>query len=152
MKALRITMLTASAALAALPAAAQSPAPVAIPPTFTLTVTGLRSAKGQIMVCLWRDSQAFPSCEKSGTAIRRMVPVTSTTLRVTLPLPDAGRQAVTVVHDEDGNGKMKRNFIGMPAEGVGISNNPGGMPGYDKSLTAIAPGGTVTIRMKYLFG
>ena len=139
--------------LALLAATGLLPAPsIAAGPQFTVTVTGLRSTQGQLVVCLWRDKDKFPSCEKSKTALKRTVPVTDTTMHVTLPLPAEGRYAVTAVHDEDGNGKIKHNFIGMPLEGVGISNNPGGMPGYDKSLTGIAPGGTVTIRMKYLFG
>ncbi|MCJ2186593.1 DUF2141 domain-containing protein [Novosphingobium beihaiensis] len=139
--------------LAALIAAfSASPAMAQPQSTFTLTVTGLHSTKGQIVACLWRDKVKFPSCEKSKTAIRRTFPVTGPTMHVTLPLPAAGRYAVTVIHDEDGNGKTKRNFIGMPLEGVGISNNPGGMPGYGKSLTDIAPGTPLTIRMKYLFG
>lgn len=117
-----------------------------------LTVTGLHSAKGRIIACLWHEKTRFPSCEKSKTALKRTFPVTGTTMRVSLPLPAAGRYAVTVVHDEDGNGKMKRNFIGMPTEGVGISNNPGGMPGFEKSLVDVAPGSAMTIRMKYLFG
>ncbi|MEJ2408311.1 MAG: DUF2141 domain-containing protein [Novosphingobium sp.] len=138
--------LAALTTLSAIPATAQPQS------TFTLTVTDLHSTKGQIVACLWRDKDKFPSCEKSKTALKRSFPVTGTTMHVTLPLPASGQYAVTVVHDEDGNGKTKRNFIGMPLEGVGISNNPGGMPGYNKSLTEIAPGGTVTIRMKYLFG
>lgn len=118
---------------------------------FTLAVSGLHSAKGQLIACLWRDKPGFPSCEKSKTALRRTVKVTGTNMELTLPLPASGRYAVTVIHDEDANGKMKRNFIGMPAEGVGISNNPGGMPGFAKSLVDIAPGGSVAVRMKYLF-
>lgn len=121
------------------------------PETVTVAITGLHSARGQVIACLWRDKAGFPGCEKSRTAIRRAVPVTGTSLRLTLPLPATGRYAVTVVHDEDGDGRMKHNFIGMPAEGVGISNNPGGMPGYDKSLVPMAPNETVNIRMRYLF-
>jgi len=34
-----------------------------------------------------------------------------------------GRYALSVFHDENGNGKMDTNFIGMPREGVGASNN-----------------------------
>lgn len=114
-------------------------------------VTGLHSRQGQLIACLWREASKFPSCEKSRTALRRTVPVTGTSMEVTLPLPAPGRYAVTIVHDEDGNGRTKHNFIGMPREGVGISNNPGGMPGYKKSLVDARPGGTIAIRMKYLF-
>ena len=39
-----------------------------------------------------------------------------------------GSYVASVQHDEDGNGKLKTNFIGMPKEGIGLSNNPGGIP------------------------
>ena len=120
--------------------------------SFDLVVTDLHSAKGQLIVCLWRDKAGFPGCEKSRTALRRVIPVTATAMHIAFPLPAPGRYAVTVVHDEDGDGKTRHNFIGMPLEGVGISNTPGGMPGYDKSLAPLAPGANLTVRMKYLFG
>ena len=148
MKPARLPIVAALVALAAGPAVA---GPANAPATITLDVAGLHSARGQLIVCLWRDKAGFPNCEKSKTARRVVVPVTATAMQVALPLPAAGDHAVTVVHDEDGNGKMKRNFIGMPTEGVGISNNPGGMPGYAKSLAHLTPGGAITIRMRYLF-
>jgi len=121
-------------------------------PQLDVTVTGLHSSKGQLVACIWRDKPGFPSCEKSKSALRRVIPVSGETMRLSLPLPGPGKYAVTVIHDEDSNGRMKHNFIGMPAEGVGISNNPGGMPGFDKSLVELASGSAITIRMKYLFG
>lgn len=141
--ALGATMLAASA-----PTAAQAERQASL----SVTVTGLRSAKGQLIACLWTDKAGFPSCEKSGTALRRRLPVTGTTMQLAFPGLAPGQYAVTVLHDEDGNGKMKRNFIGMPAEGVGVSNNPGGMPGYARSLITVEPGSAITVRMKYLFG
>lgn len=149
MKAFRFAML--AAAVAGGVAAAGVRAGADEPPALQIAVTGLHSAKGQLVVCLWRDGAGFPSCEKSRTALRRIVPVTAQAMTVALPLAAAGRHAVTVVHDEDRDGKMKHNFIGMPAEGVGISNNPGGMPGYAKSLTDTVPGGRITVKIKYLF-
>ena len=35
-----------------------------------------------------------------------------------------GAYAVLVTHDENGNGKMDTNVMGMPLEGYGFSNNP----------------------------
>lgn len=35
-----------------------------------------------------------------------------------------GEYAVSVHHDENSNGKMDRNFLGMPSEKYGFSNNP----------------------------
>ena len=63
-----------------------------------LTVTGLHSAKGRIIACLWHEKTRFPSCEKSKTALKRTFPVTGTTMRVSLPLPAAGRSSVGPDH------------------------------------------------------
>lgn len=35
-----------------------------------------------------------------------------------------GIYAVMVTHDENGNGRLDSNMIGMPTEGYGFSNNP----------------------------
>lgn len=35
-----------------------------------------------------------------------------------------GTYAVMISHDENGNGKLDSNFMGMPIEGYGFSNNP----------------------------
>ncbi len=143
-----IPALAALLPLAATPLLAE-PDP---PGEFTVAVSGLRSARGQLLVCLWREKAGFPDCAKSTTARRMVFPVTGTSVHFTMPLGAAGTRAITLFHDEDANGKMRQNFIGMPLEGVGISNNPGGLPGYNKSLVQIAPGSTISIRMRYLFG
>ncbi|MDD3798760.1 MAG: DUF2141 domain-containing protein [Novosphingobium sp.] len=142
----------ALAALAPLVALHAEAPPPAHPASLAVTVTGLHSTRGQLVACLWRDKTGFPSCEKSSTALRQVLPVTGTSMHIAFSGLAPGQYAVTVLHDEDGNGKMKHNFIGMPAEGVGVSNNPGGMPGYAKSLIDIAPGSAISIRMRYLLG
>ncbi|OCC23478.1 hypothetical protein MB02_12145 [Croceicoccus estronivorus] len=146
--ALALVAIAATGLAGSVPLAAQTPQS----PTFQVTVAGLRTVEGQLIICLWKDKAGFPNCEKSQSAVRKVVSVKAGTMTIALPLPVPGNYAITVVHDEDGNGRTKHNFIGMPVEGVGISNNPGGMPGFDKSLVNLAPGNTVTIRMKYLFG
>jgi uncharacterized protein (DUF2141 family) len=35
-----------------------------------------------------------------------------------------GLYAVMITHDENGNGKLDTNIVGMPLEGYGFSNNP----------------------------
>jgi len=120
----------------------------------SVAVSGLHSTKGRIIACLWRDKAGFPSCAKSRTALRVTLPVTATSMDVRFPDVAPGRYAVTIEHDENGDGKMGHNFIGMPTEGVGVSNNPGGMPGWEKSLFNTAPGGGggIAVKMRYLFG
>ncbi|MBD9470248.1 DUF2141 domain-containing protein [Pseudoxanthomonas sp. PXM01] len=46
-----------------------------------------------------------------------------------------GAYAVLVTHDENGNGKLDSNMIGMPIEAYGFSNNPNVMrkPTWDEA-------------------
>jgi uncharacterized protein (DUF2141 family) len=39
------------------------------------------------------------------------------------PSVASGTYAVALFHDENGDGKLDKNLIGLPAEGVGVSNN-----------------------------
>ena len=120
--------------------------------SLVVTVPGLRSTKGMLIACLWREKQGFPNCDKSRTARRLTLPVSGSTMQARFTGLAPGSYAVTVHHDEDGNGRLKRNLIGMPSEGVGASNNPGGMPGFAKSLIRVSGDSATTVRMRYLFG
>lgn len=148
---MRPTVLALPAPVLLLFAAAAAAQGQAAPDTLAVTVTGLHSAKGKLVACLWKEKPGFPSCGKSRTARRLVLPVNGTTMSLEFPDVAPGHYAVTVEHDENGDGKSGRNFIGMPTEGVGVSNNPGGMPGWEKSLVPLSGPVTLTIRMRYLF-
>jgi uncharacterized protein (DUF2141 family) len=119
------------------------------PATVDVTVTGLRSAKGALSVCVMPDKRGFPACEKGG-GVKQRVAITGTAARVRFPGLPTGRYAVTAFHDEDGDGRLKTNFIGIPREGVGVSGKPGGIPSFDKAAVPIGPGTAVTLAIRYL--
>ena len=53
-----------------------------------------------------------------------------------------GAYAVMITHDENGNGKLDTNVMGMPLEGYGFSNNPQVMrkPTWDEARFEIGKG------------
>lgn len=53
----------------------------------------------------------------------------------------AGEIAVLVYHDENGNGVLDKNFIGIPRETLAISNNyqPKGPPSFARASFVLAP-------------
>jgi uncharacterized protein (DUF2141 family) len=55
-----------------------------------------------------------------------------------------GSYAVMVTHDENGNGRMDSNMLGMPQEGYGFSNNPRVMrkPTWDEARFEVLEAGT----------
>jgi uncharacterized protein (DUF2141 family) len=118
--------------------------------SLTVNVSGLRNTTGTLIACVFRDKSGFPTCQKSPTAIKQTARISATAMTMRFDGIAPGRYAVIVQHDEDANGKLKTNFIGMPKEGVGISNNPGGMPGWSKSLFQVNGPTTIAIKLKYL--
>ncbi len=120
-------------------------------PAISISVSGIRSVTGQLVVCLWSERRGFPTCREGDGVPRRTYPVTGTSMRIAFPLPRAGNYAVTVFHDENRNGRLNQNFIGMPTEGVGVSGNPGGMPRFASSLVALENDSAVPVQMRYLF-
>ncbi|MEI7909785.1 MAG: DUF2141 domain-containing protein [Verrucomicrobiota bacterium] len=98
----------------------------------TVTVKGIRNDKGKIAALAFSSKPGFP--DDVARAIAKTV-VDARQGSVTLTLKDLppGPIAITVLHDEDSNGKLKRNLFGIPLEGVGMSRNP-----FDKHFPTFA--------------
>ena len=97
---------------------AQTPAaPTQNSSTLTVRVTGIRNTNGKIRLTLMRDSNTVEKREAeidAGT-------LSAQTVFENLP---QGVYSVFIFHDENMNGKMDFNEMGIPVEGYGASNNP----------------------------
>ncbi len=94
-------------------------------------IDGLRNDKGQIMCALFSSAADFP--KKGDNAIAHAKSSISQGRAICEFSGVApGRYAVSVFHDENSNGKMDTNFVGIPREGVGASNNARGHLGPPK--------------------
>ena len=87
----------------------------------TVKVTDIRATKGTLLVSVVNNEAGWDNKEKPVAAEKRVVSGQEVELKFNLP---AGSYAVQVMHDENGNGKLDANFMGMPIEGYGFSNNP----------------------------
>jgi len=102
-----------------------------------LRVTGLRSEKGQVTVGVFNSSAKWLGEQ----------PIYSSTIRVdgqtvTWRINDVpnGDYGIAVFHDENSNGKMDKNVLGMPLEPYGFSNNARvalGPPKWEKAKFAV---------------
>ena len=114
-----------AASPAALPTA-QRRAPVPTSPathTLTVVVEGDRPPAGLLRVALFAAAAGFPR-DQSAAVQRREVPRRSTSDTVVFADVAAGRYAIAVHHDENGNGALDTNAFGIPREGWGASNDP----------------------------
>ena len=108
-----------SICLAALLVAAVLPAHAA---DLTVTLRDVRVQTGLIKVAVV-DSQAGWDGQAKPVQADGAPPSGDTATFVFKGLAP-GAYAVLVTHDENGNGKLDSNMIGMPVEAYGFSNNP----------------------------
>lgn len=119
----------------------------------TATIENPRDAKGKILCNLHNSAAAFPGKSKVQGRSIVATQVSSKTVCEFLNVP-AGTWAVSVLHDENGNETMDSNFLGMPKEGYGVSNNvlsSMSAPKWDdaKFVIAEAEARALSIKMKY---
>ncbi|MGD1839736.1 MAG: DUF2141 domain-containing protein [Thermonemataceae bacterium] len=91
--------------------------------TIELQIDGVEKTEGHLIISLYKESTGFPT--KPELAFKQYkMPVESLNPRpLSLNLP-FGSYAIAVYHDENGDGKFNTNFIGIPKEKTGASNNP----------------------------
>jgi len=101
-------------------------------------IAGVRNDKGQVLCALYSSADGFPKDSK-----KAVVHVTSAISHQHAVCEFSGiapgRYAVSVFHDENSNGKLDTNFMGIPQEGVGASNNAKGHLGPPKFHDAAFP-------------
>lgn len=112
-----------------------------------VAVSGVRKSTGQLLVKIVDSAAAYDGQGKA-VAADRVVPEGDTAaFRFDLP---AGRYSVMVMHDENGDGQLGRNVIGIPTEAYGFSNNPRVMrrPTFEETAFELAAdGGSIQIEL-----
>lgn len=111
-------------------------------------IDGLRSDRGQVLCALFSLAADFP--KKTDKALARAKsPIVDGHAACEFQSIASGTYAVSVFHDENSNGKLDTNFIGIPREGVGASNNAKGHFGPPKFSAAAFPypGGPTALKI-----
>ena len=117
-----------------------------------VTVEGIRSPDGTVLIGLYDSPESFEKAVRASAkedflsdpdrfgavALRANAAMKSAVVFSNL---EPGRYAAVAFHDENGNGRLDKNFLGVPAEPYGFSNNVQGFlgpPAFDDA--ALAPG------------
>lgn len=137
--------------LAALLFVAQASAPALL--TLRVEVTQLRNNAGGVLIALYDDAAGFPKNPEK--AVRKAyLMIKEQHAEVTFKDLAPGEYAVAIIHDENANKKMDTNFIGMPKEGVGASNDAKGFMGppkfKDAKFSLTKNDQTIVIPLHYL--
>jgi uncharacterized protein (DUF2141 family) len=129
-----------------------------------VTVEGIRSAQGTILIGLYDNRESFEKALEASdqegflndpdrfgaVALRANAAMRSTVVFSNL---EPGAYAAVAFHDENGNGKLDRNFLGIPAEPYGFSNNAKGIlgpPTFDDAVMLLGDGDNA-VRIKLIY-
>ena len=117
-----------------------------------INVTNVSTKKGNILVALYNSDKGFPGGKEG--AIRTATGLAQNEkCLIVIDNVVAGNYAVALFHDTNGDSKLNSNFLGIPKEGYGFSNNAANLFSAPKFKQAAFIHGNVvtdiTIQMKY---
>ena len=105
--------------------------------TVEVTVDGVRGTRGDVLVALCSRAEFLrPHCAWRGHA-----PAHPGSVVVTIADVPPGLYAAQAFHDENGNGRLDRNILGLPKEAMGFSNDAVmhmGPPRFDAAAFQVA--------------
>lgn len=116
-----------------------------------VTVQNLEGKSGQIYIAWYNSATAFASKQKA--AFMKSIKVSGQNeVHVPFVAIPPGKYAVAVYLDENGNGIIDKNFLGIPKERYGFSNNPSPAmraPRYEEAVFEVVSGKEgVVIKLK----
>jgi uncharacterized protein (DUF2141 family) len=118
---------------------APDPTAAAATGTITVEVERLRNSEGQVLFALFRSKTGFPK-EPRRAAQRVASPIREGRARAVFENVPPGELAISVLHDEDGDFKVKTGLFGIPREGIGFSRNARatfGPPSFDDAKLSL---------------
>ena len=116
--------------------------------TVSLEVSSFKNTRGTLTCRLFTKASDFPDGEGISTV---RVPIAGPNTGCTFSNIEPSTYALAVVHDENSNGKLDKNFVGVPSEGYGVSNNKTyalSAPKWDESVFTIVPNESKTLQVK----
>jgi len=131
------------------PAAAPAVPPGQGSTVIQVVASGLQHQQGRFRMALFAAAEGFPEHAEKSLHWGYAAMQGSQGSMYFEPVA-AGVYAVAVFHDEDGDGKMDKDWLGRPKEGWGVSRDAEGTfgpPSFEDAAFATA-GDTMTVRVR----
>lgn len=119
--------------------------------TIIVQIDNVKTVEGRVLLGLYFPEDDFPHYPKGEYVFEKQ---TGNTFTYRLENIQPGRYAVSIMDDTNDNDEMDYNFVGLPKEGYGFSNNarPRGFkpPTFEDCAFDVATGETfIQLKMKY---
>ena len=119
--------------------------------TVHVEISGVNDPKGLMSIGLYSKKEGFP--DKGKEYIGKEVKVTGHNVVYSFKDVSFGTYAVAIIHDTNSNGKLDKNFLGIPQEGYAFSNNVFGViglpPSFKDASFKLTGNKTVKIKIEY---
>lgn len=114
----------------------------------SVDVVNVERPGGHVMIAVYDNADAWESSAEPVAKERDSV--TGATVRIHFSDLAPGRYAIKLFHDENGNGKLDSNMLGIPVENYGFSNGGGrlGPPSFDDAAFELRDDTTITISLQ----
>jgi len=118
--------------------------------TIHLEISNIEKQKGSLIIGLYNIKKDFPRPSK---ALQKLILNSKgRILKGTFKNLPNGIYAIAVYHDENNNKILDKNFLGIPKEGYGFSNNFKPMfskPKFEDAKFTLKESTTLKIKMNY---
>ncbi len=115
----------------------------------TVEVKSIPNENGTIFIGLFRKKDEFPVFGKQ--YIGKIIPVSGKKMTYTFNELADGQYALAIFHDENKNGKLDKNYLGIPTEAYGFSNNARrtfSAPSFEEAEISLKSDLTISITLK----
>lgn len=132
----RMAWLVVALMLSALPALALGQSPC---PGIHVKILNIRSSTGTVACALFESPDGFPTDYLRTATNVMVIKIRKDQARCDFEDIPQGTYAMAVIHDENMNGKLDTNWLGIPTEGYGFSNDAKGVIGAPAFSAASFP-------------
>ncbi|WP_163411539.1 DUF2141 domain-containing protein [Flavobacterium ajazii] len=116
-------------------------------------ISGIRSEKGQIILNVFKNSEDYEQEKVFKKLIFEKKTVDNGSMKINFNI-EPGIYGITLIDDENKNGELNKNLIGIPKEGFGFSDffmEKMKKPVFDDfKVTIKNPNNKITIKVKYM--
>ena len=98
-------------------------------PGIHVTILNIRNSTGTVACALFESPEGFPNEYLRAATNVMVIKIRKAQARCDFEDIPRGTYAMAVVHDENMNGKLDANWLGVPTEGYGFSNDATGVLG-----------------------
>lgn len=117
--------------------------------TLTIRINGVPSDKGKVLIGVYNKKEGFR--DEKYTFKNLTVDAVKGSMVVQIPDLPNGNYAIAVFHDANENGKLDKNFLGIPTEKFGFSNDAMGAfgpPDFEDCIVKVESNKEISIKLK----